>query len=183
MKTRATLLALLAAAALAGCDGDDGGGGPSGGPFGTTTEAEQAPPAERAPEERPEETGTDTDRRPRQPGAERLKRTPRSLAGCIREGDRVGEVIVKGRSSEDATYFADLVGGRVDVLGVTMRGQGAEHSIFLFESPEDARKAAPGAGGTGFQVQLRGAALVVAPPRADTATIAECLSATGYDRG
>lgn len=178
MTTRASIAALLAALALAGCGGDDDGGERSIGPFGATTEAEERPPAKPAPDE----TETRAGRRPPRPEAGR-ERTPRSLAACIREAPRVGEVIVKGRKSEDATYFADLVGGRVDVLGVTFRGEGAEHSVFLFESEADARKAAPGAGGEGFEVQLRGAALVVAPPRADSAAIGDCLSATGYARG
>ena len=182
VKTRATLLALVAAAALAGCDGGDDGGESGAGPFGAKTEAEQRAPAEK-PRPAEAESETDAEREPRPSEAKRRDRTPRSLAACIREDRRVSEAIVKGRSSEDATYFADLVGSRVDVLGVTFRGDGAEHSIFLFKSEAAARKAAPGAGGSGFEVQLRGAALVVAPPRADAPVIADCLSATGYARG
>jgi hypothetical protein len=170
---RARLIApLLALAALAGCGGDDDEpAAPA--PAPTTTQAEPAQPApsETEPRVRPA------------PEQERRERTPRSLAGCIRERPGIAEVIVKGRESEDATYFEDLVGGRVDVLGVTPEGEGAEHTVFLFADAAAARKAAPGAGGGGVEVRERGSALVVAPPRADTGAIDGCLAATGYARG
>jgi hypothetical protein len=179
VRTRA-IVSLLALALIAGCGGDGGGDEPRTGPFGgtTTTQAEPRPPAER-----PADEGGTEAREPGPSAEKRLERTPRSLAACIRDDERVAEAIVKGRKSEDATYFADLVGSRVDVLGVTLKGEGAEHSVFLFKDEAAARKAAPGAGGEGFEVQLRGAALVVAPPRADTGPIADCLGATGYARG
>lgn len=165
--------ALMAAAALAACGGDDEPADPAPAP---ATRSEARPPQEAPP-------ATATERDERAPEEERRERTPRSLADCIREAPGVAEVIEKGRESEDATYFADLVGGRVDVLGVTLEGEGAEHTVFLFASAGDAKKAAPGAGGGGFEVKTRGRALVVAPPRADTAAIDGCLGATGYAAG
>lgn len=163
-------------AALAGCggDGEGGAGEPAATPSGTTTRAEPQPPAS---------TPSTGEEGPAEPEGEPRERTPASLADCIREAPGVADVIVKGRSSEDATYFADLVGGRVDVLGVTAEGDGAERSVFLFASAADAKEAAPGAGGGGFKVNERGSALVVAPPRADIAAIDSCLAQTRYSRG
>ena len=164
----ATLTALLAA----GCGGDDGEREL---PPVTTT---QAPPQTGASEPQPREP--EADERERPDAGRRYSRTPASLADCIRAGAGVEDVIVKGRDSEDATFFADLVGGRVDVLGVTVRGEPAELGVFLFESEAVARKAAPSAGGGGVAAEARGAAVVAAPPDADTGAIERCLGAAGY---
>ena len=171
MRPALALLALLAVLA-AGCGGDEDEPPPPAAPA-PTGQATQPEPASTAPEREPEEGG--------RPGkGRRYERTPRSLAGCIRSAPGVEDVIVKGRDSEDATFFEDLVGGRVDVLGVTVRGQSAELGVFLFESAADAREAAPSAGGGGVAAEARGSAVVAAPPNADTAAIGRCLEAAGY---
>ncbi|HEX8052898.1 MAG TPA: hypothetical protein VF517_07890, partial [Thermoleophilaceae bacterium] len=135
------LLVIAAALAAAGCGGDDGGGPAAPAPT-TSTQAEPAP-APTTGEAEPRESDEP------KPRGERRERTPRSLAGCIKDAPGVEDALVKGRDSEDATFFADLVGGRVDVLGVTLSGESAEVGVFLFATPAAAAKAAPQAGGGG----------------------------------
>jgi hypothetical protein len=100
------------------------------------------------------------------------------VADCIRSADGVSDVLVKGRDNEDARFFAELVGGRVEVLGVTLAGQTAEVSVFLFASAGDARKAAPSAGGGGVVAKVHGSAVVVAPSGARVGGIEACLRET-----
>jgi hypothetical protein len=97
----------------------------------------------------------------------------------------VSEAIVKGSDSEDATFFGDLAGGRVDVLGVTVEGAPAEVTVALFESEAAATKAEPSAGGgaQGVEVERHGSAVVVAPPNTDLAAVHGCLGETGYVEG
>ena len=167
MPRRVTAVLTAAALALAGCGGDDDGEptapAPPSAPAATTTQPEQA--------ERTEPRTT--------PGARR-ERTPRSLADCIRGADGVEEVVVKGREGEDAVFFEELVGGRVDVLGVTLAGVSGEVSVFLFASEKDAAKALPSAGGGGVRAAAAGGAVVAAPPGSETGPVSDCLAATGY---
>jgi hypothetical protein len=158
-------IALALTLAGAGCGGDDGEPTTPSLPTTTTTQVAPAPTTEPEPE-RPEP---------------RREPTPKSLADCIRAADGVSEVLVKGRDSEDATFFARLVGGRVDVLGVTLDGQRTEVSVFLFASASDAKKAQPNAGGGGVTARVRGSAVVASAPGADLAGIEDCLSETGYE--
>jgi hypothetical protein len=165
------VVTLLAAAALAfaGCGGDDEDDTTATPPPSPTTQAEPAPTTTTEPPE-PERTTPE----------ERRERTPRSLADCIRDEDGVEEVLVKARDSEDAVFFGDLVGGRVDVLGVTLDGVSGEVSVFLFDSEADAAKAAPSAGGGGVEAKADGSAIVAVPPGADAGPVSSCLAATGY---
>ena len=163
---------LLAAGALlaAGCGGDDDEDATPATQPAPTTRAQPSPAETTAPAE-PDRTS---------PQEERRERTPKSLADCIREQDGVEEVLVKGRDSEDAVFFEDLVGGRVDVLGVTQEGSSGEVSVFLFKSDADAAKAAPQAGGGGVEAKADGSAVVAAPPGSDHGPVSSCLAATGY---
>jgi hypothetical protein len=159
------------AAGLAGCGDDDGGRDSARVPAGTTTQAEPpattgATPTTPSEEEPPEEP--------------RRERTPRSLAGCLRAAEGIGEVLVKGRESEDATFFSELAGGRVHVLGVTVEGKATEVTVALFDSAADARRAAPGSTGGGVEAEPLGSALVLAAPGAETAAVEGCLRETGY---
>lgn len=156
---------LLTAAALAfgGCGGDDD---EPAAPAPTVTTPSVTTPSETEPPAEPEEP--------------KRERTPPSLADCIRSADGVSDVLLKGRDSEDARFFADLVGGRVVVLGVTLEGQSAEVSVFLFASAADARKAAPSAGGGGVEARAAGSAVVAGPPGAKAAAVDGCLRETGY---
>jgi hypothetical protein len=156
--------ALLVGAA--GCGGDDDDGVGPVAPGTTTATATDTAPAP-----------TTEPAKPREP---RYTRTPRSLADCIGAAPAISDVLVKGGDSEDATFFADLAGGRVDVLGVTAEGEAAELTVVLFKSVGDARKAAPSAGGGGVDAEARGSALMLAPPEADTTAIEDCLGKTGY---
>ena len=169
MRPALALLALTATLA-AGCGGDDGEPPRTAAPA-PATQATQPEPAPAVPErgdgERPSKGRS-------------YERTARSLADCIRSASGIEDVIVKGRDSEDAAFFEELVGGRVDVLGVTARGESAELGVFLFESEADAREAAPSAGGGGVAAEARGSAVVAAPPKADTAAIERCLGEAGY---
>ncbi len=170
LSVRALLLVLAAATTLvAGCGGDDDDQ-PTTPSLPTATQAPAAP-ARTVPEgERPA--------KPEPP--ERYERTPESLADCIRAAGGVSDVLVKGADSEDARFFGDLAGGRVDVLGVTLSGQSAEVTVVLFASAVKAGEAAPSAGGGGVVARARGAAVVVAPEAARTEAVEECLRATGY---
>jgi hypothetical protein len=170
MRFLAAVLAACLIAALPGCGGDDEDAEPSTPSAAPYTQTEAPPPATTtAPEsteaERPEE---------------KRERTPKSLADCIRDEDGVEEVLVKGGESEDAAFFGELVGGRVDVLGVTLAGVSGEVSVFLFASEADAAKAAPQAGGGGVEARATGSAVVAAPPGADAEPVSACLAATGY---
>jgi hypothetical protein len=167
-RVRSLLSVLLCGLVVAaGCGGDDDQ--PTTPSLPTTTQAAPAP-STAAPEPEEPEKGEEP----------RRERTPKSLAGCIRSAGGASEVLVKGRDSEDATFFADLVGGRVDVLGVTLEGESAEVSVFLFDSEADAAKAAPSAGGGGVTARAIGSAVVAAPRGARLASIETCLRATGY---
>jgi hypothetical protein len=161
----------LALLVPAGCGGDDDEGEPPRSPAAAPSTETEAPPSvsEAEPDSPPE-------------GAERRERTPKSLAECLSESPGVSEAIVKGRESEDATFFGDLAGGRVDVLGVTVEGAPAEVTVALFESEAAATKAEPSAAGgaTDVEVERHGSALVVAPPSADVAAVHGCLGETGY---
>lgn len=168
--TRMLLLGLAMAVVAGGCGGDDEDAPAAPAPATSSTRAEPAP----APEESRPSAPEDAD------GRASYSRTPRSLAECLRSARGVSEALVKGRDSEDATFFRELVGGRVDVLGVTLRGSPAEVGVFLFEAPEDAREAAPSAGGGGVVAATRGSAIVAGPKDADTAGIETCLKASGY---
>lgn len=160
------LVLLVLALGAAGCgDGDDA---EPAAPAPTTTTREAVPPATSAPDE------------PRREKEPRRERTPASLADCIRVADGVSEVLVKGRDSEDARFFSDLAGGRVDVLGVTLEGQPTEVTVALFGSPAAAREAAPAAGGGGVDAETVGSAVVLAPPGASTGAVEGCLRETGY---
>ena len=163
----AALLAALLVLPACGDDDDE----PVIRPLPTTTEP-APPPTAAAPEDEEEPA--------REVPGERRERTPDSLAECVREADGVSEVLVKGRDSEDARFFAGLVSGRVDVLGVTLSGESAEVTLVLFASEADAAKAAPQAGGGGVVARPRGAAVVVAPPGARVDGVEACLRATGY---
>jgi len=155
--------------AVAGCGGGDKGYDSS---PASTQATDTAPP--------PQPTTTAPRQEQANPAAPvRRKRTPQSLAACIREGAAGSQVLVKGRENEDAMFFEDLVGGRVDTVAVTPRGQSAEVDVFLFATPADARKAAPQAGGQGLAPKVQGSAVVVAPKAAPPA-IASCLRATKY---
>ena len=161
----------VAGALLLGLGGCGGGNGDDAEPVvpAPTPSTEAAPaPTTTAPEAPPE------------PGKPRYRRTPISLADCIGAQPGIGEALVKGADSEDTTFFADLAGGRVDVLGVTATGEAAELTVVLFESEAAAQKALPSAGGGGVSAKPRGSALVVAPPAADTEPIEACLGRTGY---
>lgn len=168
-----SLLTAAAAAllALGGCGGDDDDGGRSAAP-------PAAPTTETVPS-RPETTAREEE----EPAPER-SRTPRSLADCLREGRGVSEVLVKGADSEDARFFSELAAGSVSVLGVTVEGVPGEVTVALFESAAAARRAAPNAGGgSDLAITPLGSALVIAPSRADTGAVADCLRATGYAGG
>ena len=176
MKPCPIVLAVVAALALGGCGGDDE----------SDEHRPATPPATGTQTEAPPPATTETETEPEAPAPDdepSYTRTPRSLADCIGAADGVSDVLVKGRGSEDATYFGELVGGRVDVLGVTLEGQSAEIGVFLFASPADAKKAAPGAGGGGLEVGIHGSALVVAPPAADIGAIERCLAQAKYASG
>ena len=172
---RAVLLRLLVVAMLAlgaaGCGDDGGDDAEPAAPPTTTTTREAEPPATSPPGE------------PEREEEPRRKRTPASLADCIRTADGVSEVLVKGRDSEDVTFFSDLAGGRVDVLGVTLEGEPTEVTVALFSSAGAARKAAPAAGGGGVEAEAVGSAVVLAPPGAPTGAVEDCLSETGYAGG
>jgi hypothetical protein len=173
---RVRILAVIGATALlavAGCGSD--GNGYSSSPASTASTTTTAPaPRPSTATTAPETTKPD---RPK-----RRERTPASLAACIREDSGVAQVLVKARDNEDAMFFQDLVGGRVDTVAVTARGQSAEIDVFLFPSPAGAKKAAPQAGGQGLKATVSGSAVVVAPG-APPAGVASCLSATGYAAG
>jgi hypothetical protein len=156
----------------AGCGGDDGEEplppvttGP-----GAVPPAETAPPAEGTPPSEPPE-------REGEPG---FDHTPESLADCLRQASGIGDVLVKGGDSEDAVFFSELVGGRVDVLAVTIEGETAELTIALFESAAAAKKAAPSAGGGGQTARVEGSAVVLATPGAESSVVPGCLRLTGY---
>jgi hypothetical protein len=165
MPRLATAALATAALAIAGCGGDDDG----------EPTAPMPPAATTTQPDQPDRTEPRTT-----PEAERLERTPRSLADCIREADGVEEVVIKGREGEDAVFFEELVGGRVDVLGVTLTGVSGEVSVFLFASERDAAKALPSAGGGGVRAEAAGSAVVAAPPGTETGPVSDCLAATGY---
>ena len=168
----AALLTALLAVVPVGCGGDDDDGdapAPA-----TTTQA--APP--------PTTAGPRTETEEREPAeGPRYRRTPASLADCIRAADSTDEVIVKGGDSEDATFFSELAGERVDVLGVTVRGAPAEVTVAVFGAAGAAKKAAPRADGGGVEARAIGSAVLLAPPAADTAEIEDCLGAAGYAGG
>jgi hypothetical protein len=163
----------LAVAVLVGCGGDDDRDESASPPMTASSQQEPARPS--APTDATQEPESEKREKPRR------KRTPDSLAGCIREAPGVRDVLVKAGDSEDARFFGDLVDGRVDVLGVTAEGESAELTVALFTSAADARRAAPDAGGGGgLRARAEGSALIVAPAGADTAAIEDCLRATGY---
>jgi hypothetical protein len=150
------------ALALAGCGGDD-----------EPRPAPDAPaPARAAPSPQPSPGPAEPGRKP---GRNRIPK-PETLTGCLREVPRVERVLVKGSDSEDARFFEQLVGGRVTALAITLAGQAAEVSVFVFGSAADAREAAPDAGGAGLEVTVHGTAVLVAPPAAETAAVAACLA-------
>lgn len=159
----------LLALAVAGCGGDDEESGDSGPPVTGT-----AAPSETTTEAAPAPATTEREEEPRR------ERTPASLADCLRAADGVSEVLVKGRDSEDVTFFSELAGGRVDVLGVTAEGEATEVTVALFETPAAAREAAPGSGGGGVEARPVGSALVLAAPGADDGAVEGCLRETGY---
>jgi hypothetical protein len=163
------VMAVLGLAAV-GCGGDDEPAEPAAEPATATTAppstSEAAPPA--------------TETEPEDDAAPRRRRTPASLADCLRAADGVDEVLVKGRESEDATFFSELAGGRVDVLGVTVEGEATEVTVALFETAADARSAAPGSGGGGVEARAVGSALVLAAPGAETGSVVRCLRETRY---
>lgn len=165
------MIAVLALGA-AGCGGDDDGADEADPAAPAVTTTQEAAPPETKPPPEPE--------REEEP---RRRRTPASLADCIRAADGVSEVLVKGRDSEDATFFSDLAGGRVDVLGVTVEGQPTELTVALFGSSAAAREAAPSAGGGGVEAEAVGSAVVLAPPGASTGAVQDCLRETGYAEG
>jgi hypothetical protein len=165
------LLAAVLVLGLSACGGDDGE--EANAPPTTTGAQEPRPATETAPAEAPEPE--------EKPKESRRKRTPASLADCIREAPGVSDVLVKAGDSEDARFFGDLVGGRVDVLGVTAAGEPAELTVALFASPADAKRAAPDSGGGGgLSARPDGSAVIVAPAGAETEAIEDCLRATGY---
>ena len=168
-----TVIALLGVLA-AGCGGDDDPE-PAPAPSAPATQGQApAPTTEPGPERtKPEEPPE---------GEPRYERTPKSLAACVRSEEGVSDALVKGRDNEDARYFGELVGARVDVVAVTVEGEAAELDVFLFESPADAKKAAPGAGGAGLAVKTVGSAVVVGPEGAG-AGVEDCLDRTGYAAG
>jgi hypothetical protein len=170
---RRFLVVAVVALGVAGCGGDDDGDEPAAPVASTTTQAE--PLATSAPEV--------TDERPERPDEPRRERTPASLADCLRDASGVSEVLVKGRDSEDATFFSDLAGGRVDVLGVTLEGEATEVTVALFDSPAAATKAAPDAGGGGVEADAVGSAVVLAAPGAKTDPVERCLRETRYAAG
>jgi hypothetical protein len=98
----------------------------------------------------------------------------------MRAADGIEQVVVKGSDSEDAVFFADLAGERVDVLGVTVAGEEAEVTVALFASAGAAKDAAPSAGGGGVEARATGSALVLAPPGVVSAPIEDCLREAGY---
>jgi hypothetical protein len=160
---------VLALAVAAGCGGDDDDGGEPAAPATGTTA-----PAQTTTEASPPATTPPRDERPRR------ERTPASLADCLRAADGVSEALVKGRDSEDAAFFSDLAGVRVDVLGVTLEGETTEVTVALFQDPAAARRAAPGSGGGGVEARAVGSALVLAAPGAEGGAVEGCLRATGY---
>lgn len=157
--------------AVGGCGGDGDERRPAAPEPAATTSARPAPPGT--------STTTATEGPERKPSYER---TPRSLAACLRTAPGVDEVLVKGRDSDDVMFFSDLAEGRVDVLGVTVEGAAGEVTVAVYESAAAAKKAAPNAGG-GSTVAIKavGSALVIAPLRAPTAAVEDCLSAAGYE--
>ena len=167
------LLLVIAVLALAsvGCGGDDDDqAAPAGAP--TTATTAPAPTSEAAPPA--------TDTAPKDDAEPRRRRTPASLADCLRSAAGVDEVLVKGRESEDVTFFSELAGGRVDVLGVTVEGEATEVTVALFETAADARAAAPGSGGGGVEARPVGSALVLAAPGAETGSVERCVRETRY---
>ena len=174
MRLAPICIALALAAAGCGGGGDEDAKAPPPAPPATTsaTTTTAPPPETTTGEEEPE-------REPR----EGRQRTPRSLAACIAEAPGVSDALVKGRKSEDVTFFEEIAGGRVDVVAVTLEGQDAELDVFLFDSPAAARKAAPSAGAPGLSIEQRGTALVAVPSGADAAGVDACLRETGYASG
>jgi hypothetical protein len=163
-------IAVCASLAAAGC----GGGGNSYDSSSTkSTEATTTVPTS------PRPAATTPPKKTSPPKAVPRRHTPASLAACIRDGASGSQVLVKARDNEDATFFQDLVGGRVDTVAVTPRGGSAEIDVFLFASPAAAKKAAPQAGGQGLAPKVQGSAVVVAP-KAPPPAIANCLTATRY---
>jgi hypothetical protein len=162
--------AVLALGVAAGCGGDDDEAEPAAPATGTTA---PAPAATTEPAPAPT-TAEPRDEKPRR------ERTPSSLADCLRAADGVSEALVKGGDSEDAAFFSDLAGGRVDVLGVTLEGEATEVTVALFEDPAAARKAAPGSGGGGVEAKAVGSALVLAAAGSERGAVEGCLRETGY---
>ena len=155
----------------AGCGGDDDGGYGAPPPADTTSTQAEAP--QRSIESAPQKPA---------PSKPRRERTPASVASCVRDAPGAGDVLVKAKDSEDVTFFTDLAGSRVDVIGMTLKGEEMEITIALFASPADAKKAAPQAGGgmDGLTTAVHGSAVVVAPANARTGPIEGCLHDTGY---
>ena len=158
MPTRTLLALALATAALAGCGGDEDDPAATTEPPATTQAAPPAATTEAEPPSKP-------------------RRERRTLADCLRSAPGVDEVLEKGADNEDARYFRELVGGRVRAFAITVEGQTAEIDAFVFESQADAKKAAPGAGGSGLEASVHGSAVLVAPASAETGAIASCLEA------
>ena len=171
---RLLVAGVLAGVLAAGCGGDDDGDEAASPPPAASTQGEPTRPSA-------ETDTTEESEKPEKPEQAPRRRTPDSLAGCIGESPDVSDVLVKASDSEDARFFGDLVGGRVDVLGVTAEGEPAELTVALFASPADAARAAPDAGGGGgLSARAEGSAVIVAPAGADTAAIEDCLRATRY---
>ena len=166
---RPLVASLALVVGLIGCGGDDERDTTATPPPAATSQAE--PPASTT-----EPAPTEEERR----APAKLATTPKALAECLREQPGVEEVVVKARDSEDAVFFEDLVGGRVDVLGVTVDAIPGEVSIFLFASEADAAKAAPSAGGGQVTATPDGRAVVAVPSGARIEAVAGCLSATDY---
>jgi hypothetical protein len=154
---------------MGGCGGDD--------------DSDPVTPASTASTQAAPAPTTTAPEAPQEPDEPRYRRTPASLAKCLEAEPGISQALVKGSDSEDATFFADLAAGPVQVLGVTVKGEPAELTVVLFQSEAEAEKAAPSAGGGGVSAEAHGSALVLVPSGADAAPIHACLGETGYATG